>query len=494
MQACVAILLSVVVATRANYRKFGFYNHDLCSLEDKEKSLQLGAGAALLTLDRLSLEVSKCSVKIEADHGLGLMVYIEEMYLRSSSTSGDITCQDYVQFGRDDRIPFYTIFKSEKLCGNMTGFRYDEPGGKLLVWLSLGRAPRPKADAHLPDRLTVVITAYKHGKVEESTDFRLCKAGDRLVRKEYFCDWRVNCAFDKEPGDERPEICRYSRGSLGGSGGAGGKGLLVPAGDFQPPLNLVSITLVLVSGVVVLVLLLLLVAWIRRSRIWCYKQSATNIQECELPERTVTAGNSGMLPLASTLHAPNTAVYRERPGGSGGLVGSRATGYGMPVGGDRSDNIYQPLPIFVESRRVGDMRGSTPDTEPPPAYHDLFPVGHVYKPEKRHTNDEVLVGDSAVRDFDPHVDRVHSQESILSATKTTPLIADRTHEQIPPPSRAALRPILPAETEDQRVLQRSPSDGNLSGGVATASPRSEQAQDIDQQEVTAPQPPPAAEH
>ena len=102
---------------------------------------------------------------------------MEEMSLRVDSRfSADEKkgCVDYVQFGRDDLIPFFTVYKSAKLCGNRTGFHYDEPGGKLLVWLNLGPiGSNPFRDGLETDRLTVVITAYKHGTKEESANFRL---------------------------------------------------------------------------------------------------------------------------------------------------------------------------------------------------------------------------------------------------------------------------------------------------------------------------------
>ena len=80
------------------------------------------------------------------------------------------SCNDFVQFGRDDLIPFITVEKSDKLCGNRSGFRYDEPDGKLLVWLYLGSGRSPEWIDR--ERLTIVITTYKPGSKEVSTNFR----------------------------------------------------------------------------------------------------------------------------------------------------------------------------------------------------------------------------------------------------------------------------------------------------------------------------------
>lgn len=105
-----------------------------------------------------------------------IQVYIEDMHLRTRSETGRAgknRCFDFVQFGRDDLVPFFTLFKSEELCGNQTGFHYDEPGGKLLVWLNLGHSRLETQDNI---RLTVVVTAYKHGRTEDTTNFRYARS------------------------------------------------------------------------------------------------------------------------------------------------------------------------------------------------------------------------------------------------------------------------------------------------------------------------------
>jgi len=363
-------LLAWPAAVQANYRKFGFLNHDLCTREGKGKSLQLGSGAALLSLEKMETAPrSKCSVKIKADNGFGLMVYVEEMNLRRSSSG---SCRDYVQFGRDDYIPFITVEKSEKLCGNRSGFSYDEPDGKLLVWLNLGSDR--SSEWINRERLTIVITTYKPGTKEVSTNFRLCGRRDRLIRKEYFCDSRVNCALDGEPGDERPDICRHLPGAAGKDNAEGE----YTSGEWHPPLNLVSITLVLVSGVVLLVLVLLLVARMRRTGWKCCLRTS-NI-DCELPERSAAV-------------ARGTSGHRGATGG-----------HTRP---ERQENLYLPLAMYLEPRqdqgqgqRVGTGRGTTPEAEPPPAYHDLFPVGYKFQSEKSEDQPSQLNDESSVKNED----------------------------------------------------------------------------------------------
>ena len=242
---------------------------------------------------------------------------------------------------------------------------------------------------------------------------RLCSRGDRLIRKEYFCDWRVNCALDKDPGDERLEICRHSRGS-----NLPGSTWDEQPGDWRPPLNLVSITLVLVSGVVLLVLVLLLVARMRRSGWWC---GGGSTDECELPERAASAGAA----------AGDAAARTSNP--------------------ERND-IYLPLRMYLEPRQDAGIpttqrpgRGTTPDAEPPPAYHDLFPTGFKFVPEKSESAslDPMLQQEASKTDEDEVPDYAqvsrHAVTSGDTAASTAAQIdtAPDTIASPPPPSTLA---------------------------------------------------------
>ena len=196
---------------------------------------------------------------------------------------------------------------------------------------------------------------------------RPCGDGVRLIRKEYFCDKRINCAQDFDPADERPSVCRHL---LHNEGFPTDDTELAPA--WQPHLNLVSITLILVSFFVILVLVLLLLVRMRRSRCCCFSV-LRGMESCELPERSVVMQQARGTPAA--------------PGSGALLLAANHSG-----GGDRVENVYTPLARHMESghlhRRTGftaaaeEDRGTTPDTEPPPAYHDLFPVGYKFSPEK----------------------------------------------------------------------------------------------------------------
>jgi hypothetical protein len=97
-------------------------------------------------------------------------VYVEDMYLRRESNSGSPKCLDYIQFGIDDLIPFVTVMKSAKMCGNETGFRYDDPDGNLLIWLAMGPSyPSVSRESVKLNRLSVIVTAYL--KKGHKTDF-----------------------------------------------------------------------------------------------------------------------------------------------------------------------------------------------------------------------------------------------------------------------------------------------------------------------------------
>jgi hypothetical protein len=224
-------------------------------------------------------------------------------------------------------------------------------------------------------KFCIAIVSHIHS-VLRFTLFRPCGAGRRWIRKEYFCDKRINCVQDADPADERPTVCRHLL--YGEGGGPGGADTDQPPA-WQPPLNLVSITLILVSMFVVLVLALLLVARMRRSRCCCFSvmRAMGESSSCELPERSVGMHGVSRTPLTG-----------------GGNSAALLRGHDEGGVDERGENVYLPLAMHMDARREvrarsavlaageGD-RGTTPDTEPPPAYHDLFPVGYKFSSEKK---------------------------------------------------------------------------------------------------------------
>merc|ERR1719188_2448075 len=148
------------------------------------------------------------------------------MNLREDRRDGD--CVDYVQFGQDDRIPFVTWKKSDRLCGyrderanspansaRPADHTYDDPYGNLLVWVSVGGRRQTKNWPQISVvNLTLVVTSYRKDCNRPPPNFRHCGDRSKCVLKNYFCDRHVNCAGDVIPADE--EGCVFAGGGPGG--------------------------------------------------------------------------------------------------------------------------------------------------------------------------------------------------------------------------------------------------------------------------------------
>ena len=257
------------------------------------------------------------------------------------------------------------------MCGNKTGYFYEEPDGKLLIWLQFSSK---KLSDDRAKRLSIVITPYKKAAdALGSTDYRVCQSGHQAIRKVYFCDDRVNCALDRDvAGDEQPKICRH----VPGRNGANEETEQPPM--WAPPLNLVSITLVLVSGVVVLVIVLLLISRLRRFGLCCYKNRRGS---CELPENGLVAHNRSDGQAHGDSSTVTAMVARNHRGGMGGTNAVTTTLDTLVR------NNYPMLTYTAHGEGSGARprmgRGTTPiDSEPPPAYHELFPAGYKFEPAK----------------------------------------------------------------------------------------------------------------
>jgi len=202
------------------YRHQHFTNVDVCDPKGTTKTVPIGDGAIVLSLnndsfasfDKLKEEKKICNIMIKSRKDLGLMVYAEDVYLRSDQkNSSQEVCIDYIEFGREDIIPFITMERSGKLCGERTGYHYDEPGGQLLIWLKLGPyRPLPNRASLSTARLSLVITPYEKKK-PFLQGFRQCKGGKNYwIRNEYFCDGRANCPqnpLTQESSDEETTVC-----------------------------------------------------------------------------------------------------------------------------------------------------------------------------------------------------------------------------------------------------------------------------------------------
>ena len=157
----------------------------------------------------------KCHLELSVPSSLyGFTVFIEEMSLDSSVKSGCKT--DFLQFGRD--ILFVTTHLSQKYCGvvdlpesievnGVTKFMFpdsklrsriytEDSDREMDIWI-LVSGPREDLEEKT---LSLVVTPFL--KTCKKADSHYQKCGDQAscVRKELFCDGRVNCAWpDTEP-------------------------------------------------------------------------------------------------------------------------------------------------------------------------------------------------------------------------------------------------------------------------------------------------------
>jgi len=233
----------LVCLCSANYRQLQFDSGDLCKgskgFLDRHKPVSIGNGAIILELSKPRIafhpwqdKSKECEVHVKAPEGFGILAYVQEAYLRRNSS--DLTCKDYIQFGQYDKLPFFTMVKSNEICGHVDGnrnfskgFMYDDPHGHLLIWLNLwGRQKTSHWPAIYTVNITLVLTAYQTncGTKKTSTSilknvqppkrgFSWCGTDPGpCISKDYFCDKRFNCMGEAESGmtTTHDEVsCRY---------------------------------------------------------------------------------------------------------------------------------------------------------------------------------------------------------------------------------------------------------------------------------------------
>lgn len=236
----ILLLLAAGLASAASYRNMPIDGHNMCTeaFPNKHSQVSIGTGAIIVSLSkpRIAFHPSQdksklCEVHINApDEGMGILAYVEEAYLRKNAT--DSTCKDYIQFGQDDSVPFFTMRKSDPVCGRIDGrrdvtkgFMYDAPNGKLIVWVNLaGRKKTADWPAIYRVNLTIVVTAYQPNCGTKKTTtamlknvqppkpgFRWCgQDPGPCISKDYFCDRRFNCLLDQSSNTSYDEVsCQY---------------------------------------------------------------------------------------------------------------------------------------------------------------------------------------------------------------------------------------------------------------------------------------------
>jgi len=368
-----AWLTALVHKSEATYRLLSL--PDLCRRQPPQKPVKIEmeeGGSAVLVLDQGEIlkPYWRCDLELSAAKGQGLMVQVEDATLRPNELRPG-KCNDYMQLGRDDNTPFFTWDKTDKLCGEKAkNVAFDVPNGQLLFWLRLGGTGRSNTLEGVG--FSIVVTSYLEKDAPDLTNFRACADGSRFIRRNFFCDGRRNCAMD--PLEEEADESHQSCGS--------GLDLLAPSPPplSTPHLNLLTITLVLVSAAVLLLALLVLAVRLRRHHT-CFHPSSSSPRQPELPDR-----------------APNARPAAARPHT---LLQSNSS--------RTSENLMQqqpPLPPELHPVRSGGTPDS--DSEPPPAYCDLFPVGFTFEDEKT----EAVV--------EPHNTEITSQ----------PLIEESSHDHM----------------------------------------------------------------
>jgi len=151
----------------------------------------------------------------------GFSVFIEEMSLSGSLLSG---CHhDYVQFGRD--ILFVTTHLSQKYCGDVelpvprskngvTSFDFpftplarriynEEEDREMDIWINIDTGRDLVLGDTAEKTLTLVVTPFKKSCATRDSLYQQCRFSTKCVRRELFCDGRINCAWPYiEPADE----------------------------------------------------------------------------------------------------------------------------------------------------------------------------------------------------------------------------------------------------------------------------------------------------
>lgn len=349
-----------------SYRQFHVDNADLCNTGQflKTKTLDLGSGAAILKLQHPSIsfqpnyhnKAKRCEIHVRASENFGLMAYVEEMHLRQSTK--DSSCVDYIQFGKDDLVPFMTLDKSNRICGERygrgvkkDGFAYDDPTGNLLIWVSLGGRRQTTSWPQISSvNLTVIITSYQKQCTKPNTGFKRCATRDRCIWKHYFCDKHFNCPADLIPADE--DGCNYDAEHSEDSDD--------DSDDEDTPddnaVNVITWTLIIVCCSLIILLPIHICLQMRRNRKCCVR-SASNSEDpgsnCDLPENQQPRS---LMELNRQRH----------------LRQSEANIY-LPLTAFVDQTSVQLPPTSSETRLPASDGHFLPDEEPPPAYEELFP-------------------------------------------------------------------------------------------------------------------------
>lgn len=223
-----APLLLLTLAGVGSYTEYRL--EKLCPVDGSKSRLKMADTAASFHLNSSLLPGSHFTCHLElilASSKSGFLVYFDSMNL-AEPTNGE--CEmDYVQFGRD--ILFITSYRSTKYCGRITGSlpRVPAPrtpgnrtGGQeesppvtpltsrvysessdqeMDIWLQLAVPP---ADWPGHKTLSLTVTPFRKSCSPTDRSHKRCGPAQRhCIRRELFCDGRINCALPSQrAGDE----------------------------------------------------------------------------------------------------------------------------------------------------------------------------------------------------------------------------------------------------------------------------------------------------
>ena len=161
------------------------------------------------------LQILRCHLELSVPSSLfGIAVFIEEMSLDGSAHSGCKT--DFIQFGRD--ILFVTTHLSQKFCGvvdppvstkvnGVTKLSFpgsipktrtyrEDSDSEMDIWVHVSSPHEEQEEKSL----TLVVTPYMKTCRRTDRQYQECGSSGPCVRKELFCDGRVNCPWtDAQP-------------------------------------------------------------------------------------------------------------------------------------------------------------------------------------------------------------------------------------------------------------------------------------------------------
>lgn len=140
----------------------------------------------------------------------GFSIFIEEMSLSGYSLQSGGCSDDFIQFGRD--ILFLTTHKSRKYCGEIElpvartvdGIKSlefpftplanriynEEEDREMDIWIQVALTGGQSEKS-----ISLVVTPFKKSCATRDNLYRQCRYSTKCVRKELFCDGRINCAW-----------------------------------------------------------------------------------------------------------------------------------------------------------------------------------------------------------------------------------------------------------------------------------------------------------